>query len=415
VTVTLAATRGAYSPRAHPDVFDDIRSLLGRLTVASLAVTAARSVTEGNPFSAEPLIIAWAASAVALIGVRVGMHRRELQSRRRYASLRPTLIVGAGRVGTCLARRLSMRPEFGLLPVGFLDDDPLMADGTGVPVVGTIADLDYAVERYRIEQVIITFSRATHEQLLALTERAAAHDLDIALVPRLYERTTRHVAVRHLGGLPLVDLRLAHPESLHFRVKYSLDKFGAAVALIVVSPVLMAAMVAVRLEMGRPIFFRQTRVGYDGNEFEMLKLRTMTIADSEDLPQLPPDTAPGGVEGKVDRTTEIGRLLRRLSIDELPQLINVLRGEMSLVGPRPERPEFVRRFAADVDGYARRHRVKAGITGWSQVHGLRGQTSISDRAEWDNYYIDNFSLWLDAKILLLTVAALFQSLKPSGR
>ena len=162
-----------------------------------------------------------------------------------------------------------------------------------------------------------------------------------------------------------------------------------------------------------PVLFRQRRVGRDGHEFDLLKFRTMRIAPrrtarpAADGFELEPGMAPGGVEG-ADRRTRIGRWLRDLSLDELPQLINVLRGDMSLVGPRPERPEFARAFARDVARYEDRHRVKSGITGWAQVNGLRGQTSIADRVEWDNYYIENWSLRLDLRILLLTVAELLR-------
>jgi lipopolysaccharide/colanic/teichoic acid biosynthesis glycosyltransferase len=162
--------------------------------------------------------------------------------------------------------------------------------------------------------------------------------------------------------------------------------------------------------MGKPIFFRQERVGRDGKPFEILKFRSMRNppADSPTF-VLPEGVGPGGVEG-ADRTTGFGRFLRASSIDELPQLLNVVKGEMSLVGPRPERPEFVQRFNGSVYRYGDRHRVKAGITGWAQVHGLRGRTSIADRAEWDNFYIENFSLWLDLKILLLTAGAVLRML-----
>ena len=162
--------------------------------------------------------------------------------------------------------------------------------------------------------------------------------------------------------------------------------------------------------MGRPVLFHQRRLGMDDREFEMRKFRTMKSVEDEE-PELPEgmlerDVAPGGVESE-DRRTRLGSFLRRTSTDELPQLFNVLRGEMSLVGPRPERPEFAREFNRAVYRYPDRHRVKSGITGWAQVHGLRGKTSLSDRVEWDNYYIENWSLWLDFKILLMTLGVMF--------
>ena len=164
--------------------------------------------------------------------------------------------------------------------------------------------------------------------------------------------------------------------------------------------------------------FRQRRIGRDGKVFDLYKFRSMYIDPSRPEPGedytgaleslLGGDTAPGGVEGH-DRRTQIGRFLRRCSIDELPQLLNVLRGDMSLIGPRPERPEFVRLFRQDIIRYGDRHRVKSGITGWAQVHGLRGQTSLAERIEWDNSYIAHWSLGLDLKILALTPAALFRN------
>jgi lipopolysaccharide/colanic/teichoic acid biosynthesis glycosyltransferase len=165
----------------------------------------------------------------------------------------------------------------------------------------------------------------------------------------------------------------------------------------------------VLISLGRPVLYRQARLGRDGRRFEMLKFRSMRPAppDESTTMELPPDTAPGGVEG-ADRRTRVGAFLRRTSLDELPQILNVLKGDMSFVGPRPERPQFVAVFEQTVHRYGDRHRVKSGITGWAQVNGLRGKTSVADRAEWDNYYIDNWSLWLDFKIVLLTVAAVLR-------
>jgi exopolysaccharide biosynthesis polyprenyl glycosylphosphotransferase len=228
----------------------------------------------------------------------------------------------------------------------------------------------------------------------------------------LFEMVNGRVTVEHIGGLPLVSARSTNPRGWQFALKYAFDRVAAALALLLVLPVLVAAAVAIRLSLGRPIFFRQVRVGRDGRPFDMLKFRSMHETSPDDEPadiELPPDTAPGGIEGE-DRRTRVGAFLRRTSIDELPQLLNVLKGEMSLVGPRPERPEFVGLFEQSVYRYSDRHRVKAGITGWAQVNGLRGKTSLTDRVEWDNHYIENWSLWLDLKIALMTA---FTVVRPS--
>jgi lipopolysaccharide/colanic/teichoic acid biosynthesis glycosyltransferase len=178
----------------------------------------------------------------------------------------------------------------------------------------------------------------------------------------------------------------------------------AACVLVVLAPVMAAVATLVQISSPGPILFRQRRIGRDGRPFDLLKFRTMRLSDERRAQSFaPPDgIAPGGVEGE-DRCTPAGRWLRALSLDELPQFINVLRGDMCIVGPRPERPEFVEQFTRDVRRYDDRHRVKSGITGWAQVHGLRGQTSIADRVELDNYYIQNWSIALDMRILLLTV------------
>ena len=230
----------------------------------------------------------------------------------------------------------------------------------------------------------------------------------VSFVPRLFDRMTEQMRVEHVGGLPLISAQIANPKGVQFALKHAADRVLAAFMLLLLLPVVLAASVGVWLSLGRPIVFRQTRVGRDGRTFEMLKFRSMREAAEAPPFDLLPDTAPGGVEG-ADLRSRFGDVLRRTSIDEIPQLVNVLKGEMSLIGPRPERPEYVDLFAVEVNRYVDRHRVKAGITGWAQVNGLRGKTSISERAELDNYYVQNWSLWLDVKILLMTVAAVFTS------
>ena len=221
-------------------------------------------------------------------------------------------------------------------------------------------------------------------------------------------------SIDHVGGIALVSPRRADPRTWEFTVKYLLDRIVAGAALVLLSPLFAILSLAVLVAMGRPVFFRQTRIGRDGRSFDMLKFRSMRPGSGQaaDLHLVSADAlGPGGVEGGEDRRTRVGSFLRCSSLDELPQMINVVRGEMSIVGPRPERPEYVSEFQRTVYRYGDRHRVKSGITGWAQVHGLRGRTSLADRAEWDNFYIENFSLWLDLKIALQTVGAVFGSFR----
>jgi exopolysaccharide biosynthesis polyprenyl glycosylphosphotransferase len=242
--------------------------------------------------------------------------------------------------------------------------------------------------------------------------------VDVSVVPRMFDTINHRVGYDTVGGLPLMSFAAVDPKGLQFTLKHALDRVLAFVLLIVLSPLILLAAFAVRLSSPGPALFSQRRVGRDGKVFDFYKFRSMRVQPGrtdpgkEDVTALDfllgGDTAPGGVEG-VDRRTAVGRFLRGSSLDELPQLLNVLRGEMSLVGPRPERPEFVELFRQDITRYGDRHRVKSGITGWAQVHGLRGQTSLAERVEWDNYYIANWSLGLDLKILAMTLIALFRN------
>ena len=296
----------------------------------------------------------------------------------------------------------------GLRPVGFLDKEPMApdADSHELPVLGASWDLERVIQDYGIEQIVLAFSTAPMEVLIALVERCEQLGVNVSLVPRLYERTAGHLTVGRIGGLPIVSSYSPDPKGWQFGLKYGLDRIMAIVAIALMFPVFCVLSVSVWISLGRPILYRQERVGRDGTRFDILKFRSMlpNVAPERERIVLLDDIAPGGVEGS-DRRTRVGAFLRRWSLDELPQLINVLKGEMSFIGPRPERPEFVDQFEHSVYRYAKRHRVKSGITGWAQVNGLRGRTSLKDRVEWDNFYIENWSLWLDAKIAILTVAA----------
>jgi exopolysaccharide biosynthesis polyprenyl glycosylphosphotransferase len=413
--LVLYAKRGLYSSSSlRLRAIDDVYDLTLATTLAAMAVLSLRALAGDTHDALAGSLRPWAFALVYVSAGRLALYWSQAQAREQGDSVRRTLIVGAGRVGTLVAQRLLANPDLGMRPVAFLDKEPLedTQRTIGLPVVGASWDLDEAIDRYSVEQVIVTFSTAPEEVLLRIVRRCEELGVAVAIVPRLFERMPERLEIDHLGGLPLITPRRIDPKDWHFDVKYALDRLLAGIGLLLLSPLFAAVGLAIWLTMGRPIFFRQARVGRDGRMFRMFKFRSMASpSDGDELDSAPvAGLAPGGVEG-TDRRTGLGALLRRSSIDELPQLINVLRGEMSLVGPRPERPEFVSQFERSVYRYGDRHRVKSGITGWSQVNGLRGKTSIADRAEWDNFYIENFSLWLDAKILLQTAGAVLASLR----
>jgi lipopolysaccharide/colanic/teichoic acid biosynthesis glycosyltransferase len=257
------------------------------------------------------------------------------------------------------------------------------------------------LEEQAVEHVVLAFSTAPHEVLIRIAAQCHERGIELSIVPRLFEKVTTWHTVDHIGGLPLMTVRPANPKSWQFDVKYALDRLIAATLLVLAAPVMLLTALAVRIRMGRPVLFRQERVGRDGRKFEIVKFRSMERVDG------------------LDCVTPFGAFLRRYSLDELPQLLNVVKGEMSLIGPRPERPELVSKFELEIYRYADRHRTKSGITGWAQVHGIgRGEERFSPdtlarRVEWDNYYIENWSLWLDVKILLFTAMAVFRFMQRS--
>jgi exopolysaccharide biosynthesis polyprenyl glycosylphosphotransferase len=419
VTVLLFYLRGLYRTKLRAQILDGIVPVISGLSVAAMAVAVLGMFLNNEVPSQSEWLRAWFFS---LVGVGLGRTLLAFAQRRARALRligKPVLIMGAGVVGAQVARRLENHPEYGLAPVGFLDEDPRSVAEVGgreVPVLGTIDDLEEAVARTGVRNLIVAFSSVADARVSRLIPRCQELGVDVSVVPRMFDLINDRVGYDTVGGLPLLSFRAIDPKGMQFAVKHALDRVLAAIMLIVFSPLILASALAVRLSSPGPALFRQRRVGRDGRVFDFYKFRSMREDPHDEAGEDPSaldfllggDVAPGGVEGK-DRRTAVGRFLRGTSIDELPQLFNVLRGDMSLVGPRPERPEFVELFRHDIIRYGDRHRVKSGITGWAQVHGLRGQTSLAERVEWDNYYIAHWSLGLDLKILALTVVALFRN------
>jgi len=411
IVVFLSRFRRWPVPRLEVSVIDSAAEVLGGVSAAAMLMIAVDEIVGGG----HPVALSvrlWLFALVYLGAWRAVLISLRRHARRTGAIARPTLIVGAGVVGEHVAQRLLGRPEYGLRPVGFLDVDwrgsSEALSGSALPTLGTTDELAQVVHRTGARHVILAFSSQPDHANVAFVRECEQLGLDVSLVPRLFESINERVALDRVGGMPLLTLRSISPKGWQFATKHTLDRVLALMALIVGAAPLAVIALLVRVSSPGPVLFRQRRVGRDGKAFEMFKFRTMVgRPDDEEEFFLPDGVAPGGVEA-ADRRTSVGRWLRSTSLDELPQLFNVLRGEMSLVGPRPERPEFVERFTRDVYGYEQRHRVKSGITGWAQVNGLRGQTSIADRVEWDNYYIRNWSLGFDLRILALTVVVVFR-------
>ncbi len=371
---------------------------------AVLALATAAILGPDRPVPIGPEL--WLLTAVAVCAARLAVQLAQRGARRRGALMTPTLVVGAGAVGGHdVVRRLLSGPEYGLRPVGFLDADPtpgaVDAD-VGVPVLGGPDDLVEVCADTGAGHVVLAFAYERDRRLVELVKRCHELGVRVSVVPRLYESVSERGQLDHIGGLALFSPDAIDPRGWQFTVKHTIDRVFAMLALMVLSPVLLALALAVRVSSPGPVIFRQRRVGRDGRVFELLKFRTMLAGNGGKFAPRA-DVAPGGIEG-ADRRTRIGRCLRSSSLDELPQLVNVLKGEMSLIGPRPERPEFAEQFAREIPGYDDRLRVRSGITGWAQANGLRGQTSIADRVELDNHYIKNWSPGLELRALALTFA-----------
>jgi exopolysaccharide biosynthesis polyprenyl glycosylphosphotransferase len=424
IALFLLYLRGLYRTRLHALILDGVVPVISAVSVGAMAVATVGVLTNGRMPGQDDWIEAWLFALVGLGLGRVTLTLAQRFARSRRLVGKPVLIMGAGLVGSQVARRLDNHPEYGLAPVGFLDDDPRSiaeVGGRDVPVLGTAEDLDKIVERTGVRNLIVAFSSVADARISRLIQRCQELGIEVSVVPRMFDAINDRVGYDTVGGLPLLSFSGVNPKGVQFAIKHVLDRVSATLLLVLLLPVIVLAAIAVRASSSGPVLFRQRRVGRDGTAFDLYKFRSMRIDDPAPVAEaavaleagglegmLALDTAPGGVEG-ADRRTFVGRILRRTSIDELPQLFNVLTGEMSLIGPRPERPEFVEMFGRDIARYGDRHRVKSGITGWAQVHGLRGQTSLAERVEWDNYYIAHWSLALDFKIALLTILALFRN------
>jgi len=303
------------------------------------------------------------------------------------------LIVGAGDAGRMIAQRILQAPQLGYQVVGFVDDGQGRHVAAGLLILGPLSSLQQVIRAENVQEVVIALPDAPGAQVLDLIYECERERVLVKVFPDVFQTMAATLTISDLNGLPMLTVRDVALRGWKLSLKRAMDLVGSAVGLVLVSPLLLLIALLIKLDSPGPVFYTQVRMGLDAKPFPMIKFRSMRVG-AED------ETGPVWARRDDPRRTRLGAMLRRTSLDELPQLINVLLGEMSLVGPRPERPVFVEQFRQVVPRYMDRHREKAGMTGWAQVNGLRGDTSIVERTKYDLYYIENWSLLLDLKILV---------------
>ncbi|MGQ0504144.1 MAG: undecaprenyl-phosphate glucose phosphotransferase [Myxococcaceae bacterium] len=337
--------------------------------------------------------------SVTRLTFRAGLN----EIRRRGFNLKSILVIGAGDLGERVIDTIHEHRELGFRVTGVLTRHATKVGRTvrGAPIVGLIGDVEKVLDESPVDQVLVALPIEEQALVKPLMEQLALRTVDVKIVPDLYQYTTLSGGIEEFGGLPIISLQGGQLHGWNVIAKRGFDVLFALVGILIASPLMLIAALLVKLTSRGPLFYAQERMGMDGRTFRIYKFRTMKPDAEEDGARM--------AHAEDDRRTLFGTFLRRSSIDELPQLFNVLRGDMSLVGPRPERPVFIEEFKRQIPRYHLRHKVKSGITGWAQVNGLRGQTSIQKRIEYDLYYIENWSLLLDLKILVRTAFGGFLS------
>ena len=315
--------------------------------------------------------------------------------RRRGRNLRHVLIIGVGPQTHRFVKRIVSHKELGIKIFGILNNDGTIDHVEGIPVVGHYDDLPRILTENKIDDVILTLPSNASKDISELFATLQNETVNVQLVPDIPELFRLTSSIEDIDGLPIVSVSQGPLVGWAALQKQAIDVSVSLLSLLLLSPILILISLLIAFTSGRPMFYSQARMGLDGKTFKMFKFRTMGKSAEE-------ETGPTWARPDDPRRTKIGTFLRKTSLDELPQLWNVLRGDMSIVGPRPERPIFINSFQKELPGYMLRHKVKSGMTGWAQINGWRGNTSINERLKYDIYYIDNWSLALDFKIMILT-------------
>ncbi|MDI6754494.1 MAG: undecaprenyl-phosphate glucose phosphotransferase [Thermodesulfobacteriota bacterium] len=391
-----------YDPKRLSSFFTEIFSIVKASTLALLILIATSFFLQEYKFSRVVFAYFYIFSVVLICVFRFTVRKTLRYARKRGRNLRYALIIGAGILGQQVWRTIKQHPELGIQVHGILSRHPYKV-GTqidGVDVLGLYEDVSRIIRKIPIDQVFIALPIDDYKNFESVLKSLDDEMVNICVIPDIYRFASLRGSIEEFDGLPLVNLRASPLVGWNRVIKRGTDLIFVLGALILAFPLMGIISLAIKIFSPGTVFYKQERMGLDGESFLLLKFRTMKVGAEDKT---------GPVWSSLDdpRRTKLGRFLRKTSLDELPQLFNVLKGEMSLVGPRPERPVFIEKFRASIPKYMLRHKMKAGITGWAKANGWRGDTSLGKRIEHDLYYIENWSLALDFKIMLKTIPAIF--------
>jgi Undecaprenyl-phosphate glucose phosphotransferase len=387
-----------YRPRRIEHYLREILDIGKSLTFTLIILVAIIYLLRRFEFSRLAFLHFWILGALGLVTSRFIARKALKNLRRRGYNQRFAVIAGTGELGRKVQEKIDLFPELGIRVTGFLSShaEELRKKIRGIPIIGMYADLERILDQNHVDIFFIALPVSESEYLQDLLWKLQDHLSDIKVVPGAYEFINLRGGIDELDGLPFVSLRNSPLYGWNRVFKRVFDLALGSFLLLVLAPLLAVIALLVKMSSKGPIVYRQERVGMDGHSFEILKFRTMK-ADAE------VETGPVWAKADDPRRTRIGTFLRKTGLDELPQLFNVLLGEMSLVGPRPERPNFVEEFRRTIPSYMLRHKIKTGITGWAQINGWRGNTSLEKRIEHDLFYIQHWSIGFDLRILLMTL------------
>ncbi len=401
-TITVFFFYRLYHRQRSLSYLDQFYALFGAASVGTIIAIAFTTFIYKNQLDYPRLMMvySWILTILFTSLGRLVQSRLQLALQARGWGEERVLIVGTGEVGRMVLQKIRRSPRLGYRVVGFVADGASAKAVQSCPVLGATDDIPQLVESERINEVIIAMPEATHHEILKVVSKCDRGRVSIKVFPDVFQMMASEVSIGDLAGLPLLTVGDTALRGWRLTVKRLMDVAGSAATLVLLSPIMMLVALLVKLDSPGSVLYTQERMGLDGRSFMMLKFRSMR-SDAEN------ETGPVWATANDTRRTRLGTIMRRFSIDELPQLINVLLGEMSLVGPRPERPVFVEQFRSSIPRYMDRHREKAGITGWAQINGLRGDTSIIERTKYDLWYIENWSVALDIRILIRTIVNIF--------